>query len=340
MRKELFLEDGETEHNFIRRLGSRQKIPSPHIIDLYGYYVHKRMGNLLMPLLQGDLKGLLTLDEQCVHFQSDDHYLAQMRNLANAVASLHCIQEPSRFKITGIHHDLKPANVLLHHGQFILSDFGTATLRRPTAGEEQDSLGNVNWSTAPEQYADGPWPGVASPKSDMFALGCIFMELLVHMRGGAHSVEAFRKRRNPKKPGVAPFCEGRKLNHQVSLQLEEIRQEPESVKRCQVADVVRDLLAEDRRDRPSAQDVVKSLNCILDEAVFESALTGSDARRHNLDIPTSSSRLHSHNDQIGRTMASYSVSSEQRSDGSVSFDSPKGSTHMRLESEYPSPIVR
>ena len=337
MRKELCLEDNEKEKNFLQILHSWQMTRSPHIVDVYAYYIHKRKGNILMPLLQGDVKGLLGKDEQCVYFESDDQYYAQMRNLTKAVASWHSILTPSGFKITGIHHDLKPANVLLHEGEFILADFGIGTLLRPSTGEEQDSHGNLSWWTAPEEYADDSWPGTASPKSDMFHLGCIFMDLLIHMRGKAQSVKAFRERRNPKKPYAAPFCEDRKLNPQVSSQLEEIREEPGSDKRRQLADVVRDLLAHEAHNRPSAQEVVESLDRIIGEDVAESILTGSSARRQTLDVPSPSSRLHSQDDHIGREMASLTVSSAQRSDVGLPFGSPKGMTDTRLESEYLSP---
>ena len=334
MRKELCLEDNEKEKTFLRILHSWQMTRSTHIVEVYTYYIHKKKGNILMPLLQGDVQGLLRNDEQCVYFESDDQYYVQMRNLAKAVGSLHSIPTPSGYNITGIHHDLKPANVLLHEGEFILADFGIGTLLRPSAGEEQDSHGNHSWWTAPEEYADDTWRGTASPKSDMFHLGCIFMDLLIHMRGKAQSVKAFKERRNPKKPYAAPFCEDRKLNPQVSLQLEEIRNEPGSDKRRQLTDVVRDLLSHEPRDRPSAQELVELLNRIIGEDEAEPIFTGSSTRRQTLDVPSPSSRLYFQDDQIGKEMASLTVSNAQRPDVGSPFGSPKGMTDTRLESEY------
>lgn len=333
MRKELCLEDNEKEKRFLQILHSWQITGSPHIVKVYAYYIHKGKGNILMPILQGDVKGLLGKDEQCVYFESDDHYYAQMRNLAKAVGSLHSIPTPSGFNITGIHHDLKPANILLDKGEFILADFGIGTLLRPSTGEEQNSHGNLSWWTAPEEYADDGWPGTASPQSDMFHLGCIYMDLLVHMRGKAQSVKAFRERRNPKKPYAAPFCEDRKLNPQVSLQLEEIRREPGSDKRRQLADVIRDLLPHDPHDRPSAQEVVDSLDRIIGKDEAESISTGSSARHQTLNVPLPSSGLHPQDDQIGKEMASLTISGAQRQDVALPFGHPKGMTDTGLESE-------
>lgn len=329
MRKELHLEDKEKEKVVLQVLHSWQKTQSPHIVHVYAYYKQDEKWNILMPLLQGDVRGLLGKNEQCDYFETDDRYYAQMRNLAKAVASLHSILTPSGFNITGIHHDLKPANVLLHEGNFILADFGIGTLLRPSAGEEQDSHGNLSWWTAPEEYADDVWPGTASPKTDMFHLGCIFMDLLVHMRGKAQSVKAFRERRNPKKPYAAPFCKDKKLNPQVSLQLEEIRQEPGSDKRRQLADVICRLLAHEPRNRPTAQELVDSMNCIIGEDMAESTSTGSGTRRQTLNVPLPSFPLNPQDDQIGKEMASLTFSSAQRPDAGLPSGPSKDMTDTR-----------
>jgi hypothetical protein len=73
-----------------------------------------------------------------------------------------------------IHRDIKPANILLEGDQAFLSDFGLA--RTEAAGDETQVgglVGTVDY-LAPE-LVDG---GTATAASDIYALGCVFFQLL------------------------------------------------------------------------------------------------------------------------------------------------------------------
>jgi predicted Ser/Thr protein kinase len=73
-----------------------------------------------------------------------------------------------------IHRDIKPANVLLEGDQAFLSDFGLA---RTTAGGDETQVGGLVGTVdylAPE-LVDG---GTATPASDVYALGCVFFQML------------------------------------------------------------------------------------------------------------------------------------------------------------------
>ena len=70
---------------------------------------------------------------------------------------------------------------------------------------------------------EAPWQESAGPESDVFSLGCVFTELLVHMRGRSQSVSAFRERRKPDKDlSNAPFCIEGRLSEVVQFELESI----------------------------------------------------------------------------------------------------------------------
>ena len=91
-----------------------------------------------MPMLEGDLKGMLNKDEHIAHFQTDKRYLAEMLSLSINLNSVHRIRDDSLYHITGEHLDLKPANVLVDdHGRLYLSDFGVSKLMCPTADQDQ-----------------------------------------------------------------------------------------------------------------------------------------------------------------------------------------------------------
>ncbi|KAL8896738.1 MAG: hypothetical protein Q9207_007563 [Kuettlingeria erythrocarpa] len=271
MMKELPLEVAQKEHHLMQYLQARQDEPNPHLIELYAYYTQRKKGFLLMPLLQGDLGDFLKKDARKEPFQSDECYLGGMLSLAKALCSMHTIDK-GLYNETMIHHDLKPANVLLDNGKFVLSDFGIGSIRCPTVGPDQESYGHSSWWLAPETEWDGPWRGSAGLKSDVFSLGCIFLELLVHMRGGKEAVSDFRRDRSARSPTeAARFWDYCKENNQprisavVLSELEGIMRDAGHSRRARVAGVVLQMLAMEPRSRLSAKEVLTDLQDILEE---------------------------------------------------------------------------
>ncbi len=71
-----------------------------------------------------------------------------------------------------VHRDLKPGNILFNaRGDALLADFGVATMLT-TAGINQGTIIGTAAYMAPEQFK-----GIASTKSDQYALGCIAYEI-------------------------------------------------------------------------------------------------------------------------------------------------------------------
>jgi serine/threonine protein kinase len=76
-----------------------------------------------------------------------------------------------------VHRDLKPENILFNaQGTALLADFGIATYLISERTQQVDRLGTPAYM-APEQFE-----GMASPKSDQYALSCIAYELLTGRR--------------------------------------------------------------------------------------------------------------------------------------------------------------
>jgi serine/threonine protein kinase len=74
-----------------------------------------------------------------------------------------------------IHHDIKPANLIVRpdDGQLVLVDFGSAVLPESRSGSVRlDSYGTPGYA-APEQYN-----GSSSPASDIYGLGATLYHLL------------------------------------------------------------------------------------------------------------------------------------------------------------------
>jgi tetratricopeptide (TPR) repeat protein/tRNA A-37 threonylcarbamoyl transferase component Bud32 len=76
-----------------------------------------------------------------------------------------------------VHRDLKPENILFNpKGQALLCDFGIAVVLDTAATQRVDVAGTLLYM-APEQFE-----GLASPRSDQYALGCLAYELVTGRR--------------------------------------------------------------------------------------------------------------------------------------------------------------
>jgi serine/threonine protein kinase len=76
-----------------------------------------------------------------------------------------------------VHRDLKPENILFNdQGNVLLADFGIAVVLASTF------TGQVGFSGTPSYMAPEQFEGLASAKSDQYALGCIAYELVTGRR--------------------------------------------------------------------------------------------------------------------------------------------------------------
>lgn len=77
--------------------------------------------------------------------------------------------------------DLKPGNILVDdQGELVISDFGLAAVVNATVTTAQSSTaagGGTPAYKAPEQY-DAERFGKVSPQTDMWAFGCVLIELI------------------------------------------------------------------------------------------------------------------------------------------------------------------
>ena len=80
-----------------------------------------------------------------------------------------------------MHEDLKPGNLLMDESeQLVVSDFGLAAVLGATVASAQTTTGAGGGTPAykaPEQYDQESF-GKVSPKTDMWALGCVVIEML------------------------------------------------------------------------------------------------------------------------------------------------------------------
>jgi serine/threonine-protein kinase len=159
--------DDTLRKRFEREAQSAARLNHPNIITVFDYGEEQGKIFMAMELLDGsDLKQAIARRAPL----SLDEKLSVVDQIAEGLAFAHAHDI--------IHRDLKPANVhLLGNGQAKIMDFGLARL----GGSEMTRVGMVMGTPhymSPEQVRGER----ADARSDVFALGCVFYELLTYRK--------------------------------------------------------------------------------------------------------------------------------------------------------------
>jgi len=159
--------DDALRRRFQREAQSAARLNHPNIITVYDYGEEQGKIYMAMELLDGaDLKQAIARRAPL----SLDDKLSIVDQIAEGLAFAHSHEI--------VHRDLKPANVhLLGNGQVKIMDFGLARL----GGSEMTRAGMVMGTPhymSPEQVRGER----ADARSDVFALGCVFYELLTYQK--------------------------------------------------------------------------------------------------------------------------------------------------------------
>ena len=157
--------DDTLRKRFQREAQSAARLNHPNIITVYDYGEEQGKIYMAMELLDGvDLKQTIARRKA----MSLDEKLSVVDQIAEGLAFAHANEI--------VHRDLKPANIhLLANGQVKIMDFGLARL----GGSEMTRTGMVMGTPhymSPEQVRGER----ADARSDVFAMGCVFYELLTY----------------------------------------------------------------------------------------------------------------------------------------------------------------
>ncbi|MEO8140864.1 MAG: protein kinase, partial [Gemmatimonadota bacterium] len=153
---------------FLREIKTIATLQHPHILGLIDSGEVEGTAYYVMPFVEGEsLRDRLTRDKQLP--------IADAVRIATEVAE--ALDYAHRHGV--IHRDIKPENILLHDGSALVADFGIALAVSSAGGtrltETGLSLGTPNYMS-PEQAMGQP---EITPRSDVFALGCVLYEMLV-----------------------------------------------------------------------------------------------------------------------------------------------------------------
>ncbi|KAF2850362.1 kinase-like protein [Plenodomus tracheiphilus IPT5] len=173
----------ENELRNIQRLAKHH-----HIIEVFASYIGRReVGLIMSPVASHGSLDLLLQDVLEDSGQESDFRLLHK--------SFGCLASGLQFMHTqGVRHkDIKPHNILVHGDTLIYTDFGSS-LDYNAAGKSVTtgpSHSGTRRYTAPEAYEGSP----RSSKTDVFSLGCVFVEILIALTLCAfpHDVRPYRE---------------------------------------------------------------------------------------------------------------------------------------------------
>lgn len=167
---ELFKKEVRNEIDIIKRLRGH-----PHMIQVEWSYAsgssnNMELGILLTPVASdGDLRAYM-------HGIHDQGFIApdQKRVLVNAFG---CLASGLAFlhHLTIRHKDIKPTNILVHRGHVIFTDFGIA---KDAGGGTMATDGTPGAFTDRYRAPEVAEHSRRNSKSDVFSLGCVFVEIV------------------------------------------------------------------------------------------------------------------------------------------------------------------
>lgn len=198
VRKELDPDMSEWERTNERTLlEALRTLKHPNILELLASYTHDTITNLLFPQAEMDLHKFFASAESVT--TSRNLLYSGMYGLSDALRCIHNFSfkdSSTDFSAVGFHHDLKPKNILMRGGIFMISDFGVARLKPAGETSKTYSTGRADDYTGPEVFDHIDLSkGRVGRALDIWSFGCILAEFVTFIERGHGSVGEFRKAR-------------------------------------------------------------------------------------------------------------------------------------------------
>ncbi|KAG8529916.1 uncharacterized protein KY384_005397 [Bacidia gigantensis] len=181
-----------------RSLSMLLKLRHSSIVQLLAAFSHGSTYNYIFPLADMDLESFLHRSPRHPEFTDDRSIFRAMAGVASALENIHDFvyrEQDLHVSKIGFHHDLKPENILVRGRGFLITDFGLSRFC------DKDALEKVGWVGGNETYAppevdpefrDCGGGDVDSCAVDLWAFGCILIEVVVFMLGGPIGLDQFR----------------------------------------------------------------------------------------------------------------------------------------------------
>ena len=230
-RLDLVSELYQREVQIIRRLA-----PHHHVIRVFATYRIKReLAVILEPVADGgDLASYLSSFRDLgttdpLRLERQDVLLRAFGCLAVGLSHLH--------ECNIRHKDIKPHNILIHEDSIIYTDFGVARDYNGDNSTTDGHPGSFTMRYCSPEVADHD---TRNRKSDVFSLGCVFLEILASLHPGERLDELL---------DGGPYYE----------MVDEIQAVLENCSAPIIPRVIRDMLYKHPGKRPSANDLADTL---------------------------------------------------------------------------------
>ena len=257
------------EARFIQEVEIMRSLQHPHIVQFLDSYSSPDHFSILMqPVANTDLSQLLFQPDVAMPTLGwsakllETNLLESMGCLASAVHYLHSGGEQKNSAV--YHHDIKPANILvMGSGSFILADFGIPKLVRDPIGVDSSECCPKSLAAmtpkyaAPETRPDSQLyqSPTTSRSSDVWSLGCVFLEIPTWTLSGTSGLRDFKM-----------FRAGGQEDSSFAMTLDKTQQWLEKLKRQQLErqgtlpyhipfNFMRKMLNPVAEDRPTAHKV-------------------------------------------------------------------------------------
>jgi serine/threonine protein kinase len=192
-----------TNHTELKNLAILNHLQHPNIAKLLACYSYQYKINLIFPLAeQGTLRDLLNADrgyitDELKDFTVDYKVLRALAGLSSALDSVHnYVNHKIDLRLSGLHHDLNPKNVLISRSTFLLGDFGLSRFKdvlEPSRTLWRDTLG---YYAAPECLElDTMKKPLIGRKSEIWAFGCMLADIAIWMLFGPAGILEFTSTR-------------------------------------------------------------------------------------------------------------------------------------------------
>ncbi|KAI9892303.1 MAG: hypothetical protein M1814_001502 [Vezdaea aestivalis] len=318
--------DHESELLFL--IGS---IEHRNISKILAAYVLNDTWSLLFWPAEMDLHAFLQETTRAAGFEDDRSIIKAIQGLASGLSHLHYFKLDSvqgiknTISMIGVHHDLKPRNILVKGPDFMLADFGLSRLK-PASDDSKSWWRNATYEYgAPDCRHPLTWEQrKIGRSSDIWSLGCIISELMIYICQGASAVLRFRENRVTDGPygKQGAFHDGKQSKGQIVRDMERVEREASSAPISNIFRLVKQTLTENPSNRPDARATVLRLEHISLQYLWQDLLDAwsnfskGDVEVYiRLEMQIETVRLQTWAKAVGLESQDYSATSDQPIDG-------------------------
>ncbi|KAK6337402.1 hypothetical protein TWF730_002803 [Orbilia blumenaviensis] len=169
-----------------------------NIIPLLASYTTTEEMCFLFPYIEMDLKAFLQQPIPYGQFRYLHTFFSALHGAISGLEWIHSVKSNQNLEeqlSIGYHHDLRPANVLVNSETFILADFGMSRSNKSDDDSKTTYKEQTGDYMAPECLDRELLPRKVGRGIDVWAFGCLMVEVLIYACLGVEGLKKFRDHR-------------------------------------------------------------------------------------------------------------------------------------------------